>query len=221
MLEAQGRPARQAHYFNNRAALRARQNRHRVDEETIALIRRAAAAAARETGDEANIAWMTAGLGWTLVMAEQYDEAQRLVEGSWRRGSGSVTLYCRGRCLMALTVAAVRRHGTRMPSVPLRHGPWWTAVLMALPPKWHCATPVSPGWHGRTAARRHHHPRHRGHGALYRTDVGTFSYLKWLGLFPLIAVHLTAGTGERGNCSCAARYLSLLNNGYRTTCGQP
>jgi tetratricopeptide (TPR) repeat protein len=82
VLEAQGRPARQAHYFNNRAALRARQNRHRVDEETIALIRRAAAAAARETGDEANIAWMTAGLGWTLVMAGQFDEAQRLVEGS-------------------------------------------------------------------------------------------------------------------------------------------
>ena len=69
MLEAQGRPARQAHYFNNRAALRARQNRHRVDEETIALIRRAAAAVARETGDEADVAWMTAGLGWTLVLA--------------------------------------------------------------------------------------------------------------------------------------------------------
>ena len=29
---------------------------------------------------------MTAGLGWTLVMAEQFDEAQRLVEGCLANG---------------------------------------------------------------------------------------------------------------------------------------
>ena len=33
--------------------------------------------------------------------------------------------------------------------------------------------------------------------------VGTFSYLKWLGLFPLIAVHLTAARVSEATCSSA------------------
>ena len=191
VLEAQGRPARQAHYFNNRAALRARQNRHRVDEETIALIRRAAAAVARETGDEANIAWMTAGLGWTLVLAGQFDEAQRLVEGSLANAERIGDAVLRGRCLMALTVAAVRRHDAdAVRSLAPRALADCSANGFATEVALCNASLAWLAWQD----RRHDDVVTRAIKAtdLYRTGVGTFSYLKWLGLFPLIAVHLTA-----------------------------
>ena len=47
VLEAHGRPARQVYYYEYRAGLRIRQNRYRIDEEAIGLLRRAVALAVR------------------------------------------------------------------------------------------------------------------------------------------------------------------------------
>ena len=131
-----------------------------------------------------------------------------------------MTLYCRGGASWPSPSRPCAATAPRMPSVPLRHGPWWTAVLMALPPKWHCATPVSPGWHGRTAGTTTSSPA----PSRPRSSTGLRGYVFLLEVAGPVPADRRAPhrrTGERGNCSCAARYLSLLNNGYRTTCGQP
>ena len=102
-----------------------------------------------------------------------------------------MTLYCSGRCLMALTVAAVRRHDadavrSLAPRALVDCSANGFATEVAL-----CN--ASLAWLAWQDRRRDDVVtlRHRGHGAL-PDCVGTFSYLKWLGLFPLIAVHLTA-----------------------------
>jgi eukaryotic-like serine/threonine-protein kinase len=188
VLDSLGGPARQAYYYNHLVTLRIRENHRRVDEESIALQRRAVTAA-RQTGDESIIGWMTGGLGWYLVMSGRFEEGQRLIEDNLARAERVGDAYLRARCLKALTVAAVRRHDVDIVrSLAPRAlqdceaNAYGTEVAVCKASlAWLAWQDGRPDDVAALAAEAME---------LYRTGTGTFSYLKWLALFPLIAVHL-------------------------------
>ena len=216
VLEAHGRPARQAYYYEYRAGLRIRQNRHRIDEEAIGLLRRAVALAVR-AGDRRQVRhWLEDGaLGWSLVLFGRFDEGQELLQGTLARAQRIGDAYLRGQCLMALTVAALREHDVDA----LRSlAPWALVDCEANAYGSQAAVcKASLAWlawqDGRRATSSPSPPRPQ-----LSIGLATFSYLKWLGLFPLIAVHLAARVSE---ATAAAREISTpLSCGSRTACHQ-
>jgi class 3 adenylate cyclase/tetratricopeptide (TPR) repeat protein len=203
VLEAQGGAARQAFYYEYRAGLRVRQNRYRVDEEAIALLRRAVAAAG-QAGDEDDMGWRTGALGWSLVLFRRSNEGQEVLEGTLARAERVGDAHLRGRCLMALTVAAVRRHDVEaLRSLAPRalgdceanaYGTEAAVCKASLAwLAWQDGRPDDVVTLATEATE------------LYRTGPGPFSYMKWMGLFPLIAVHLAAG--QVNKAAAAAREM--------------
>jgi adenylate cyclase len=189
VLGARGRPARETAFYRIFTLQRVVRNRMRVDDEDIACLRQGIAAA-EHTGEDKDVGYATSFLGWALWLrgdlaaaAEQLDKGLALAE---RIGEN----FLRDVATLTLTLTAVRRHDieevrTLVPRVlaadstlgPRAAGGVAVAAWLA----WQDGRPDEVI---RLAAEIEQQSlKTLSSGARYR----------WVYLFPLIAVHLSAG----------------------------
>ena len=108
VVEARGSPERRRAFYWSLAAQRMRETRYRVDEQTLSYLQ-AALPAARETGDEAAIAWSVFTLGFGQLWHGDLAEAERNIAASLAAVDRIGDTVLRARCLCYLDVTAIRR----------------------------------------------------------------------------------------------------------------
>jgi tetratricopeptide (TPR) repeat protein len=192
VVESRGRPARKSSFYRFLAFQRASQDRYRIDEEVIVSLRRGVAAAA-EGGDESDIAWATNQLGYFLVLHDEPMEAREHLERSLAMAERIGDVMLRASNLVCLTLAAVRRQDVEgVRSLAPR-------ALTA------CEGAAYPDYAGLAKASLAWLAWQDGHSQevvalanesleLIGAVVGPKeAYFGWVGLWPVIAVHLGAG----------------------------
>ena len=186
IVEARGKPARKWEFYWCLAYQRAIRNRWRVDEEDIANVRRALAAA-NQGDDQKDIGYATYAVGHFLLMHGDLAEAKEYLERSLAMAERIGEVLSRAENLWALTATALFSHDVE--------------AVRSLAPQVMAAgeAAASPGYVGSAKAYlawlawQDGHPKDvvaLANEALKlwgTTAVATYS------LWPLIAVHLGAG----------------------------
>lgn len=109
VVDTRGSPSRRQMFYLSLAVQQARQTRYRIDEEILANIR-TAVAAAKEAGGEHDLAFSTFNLGFILLWHGDLAEAEQHLEASLAIVEQIGDVVLRARCLCYLNVTALRRH---------------------------------------------------------------------------------------------------------------
>ncbi len=191
VLEARGAPARKMSFYRFFTTQKLLRNRLRVDDEDIASLRASVAAAEYSGGDrDKDVGYATDFLGWALWLRGELTEAAEELSKALVLGERIGEALLCDIALSSLTLTALRRHDTE-------------AVRALLPRAFAATREVGDDISGGLAAAawlawqdgrpdevlrlvaevEKWDSKRAGWGAMYR----------WVYLFPVLAVHLSAG----------------------------
>jgi hypothetical protein len=207
VLEAHGTPARKTAFYRSWTLQKLLRNRLCIDEEDIANLR-AAVAAAEQPGEDRDkdVGYATDFLGWALLLhgdlAAATEELTKALDLAERIGE----TILRDFALSSLTVTAMRRHDVQ-------------AVRGLLPRAFAASRDVGTNFHGRIAAsmsvtawlawqngRSDEVLRLAAEiESLDLANAGSAGMQRWIYLFPVLAVRLQAG--EVDGAAEAARQI--------------
>jgi class 3 adenylate cyclase/DNA-binding SARP family transcriptional activator/tetratricopeptide (TPR) repeat protein len=202
VLEARGSPAQKHLFYRNLAWQAAMKGHFRVDEEIIANMRKAAAAAA-EGGDESDIAWAALFLGFFLMLRGDLGEAQEQWESSLAVAERSADNILRAANLVCSALVAVRRHDVEA----VRYLAPQAVVACEVPlPEFVGAGKGCLAWLAWQDERANDVVTLANEAAEhFRTALGPMTFWKWVYLWPLVAVRL--GDDSVGEAVAASRQL--------------
>ncbi|HTT89789.1 MAG TPA: AAA family ATPase [Acidimicrobiales bacterium] len=202
VVETRGTPTQKQTYHHNFALQRMRETRYDIDAEMLTHAR-AALAAAREGGRERELSYMLLFLGFSLLWAGYLDEAQENIQASLAIVERVGDVVLRARCLCYLNVAALRRHDVKtVRSLALDA---LEAAKAASYPEYVAAAKATLAWVAwRDGCFEEVVLLMDDALGIWAKTVVSYSWY-WLGLWPLIAVRLSAG--EVGKAVEAARLL--------------
>ena len=194
VLEAHGTPARKSAFYRFWSMQKLLRNRLRVDEEDLAHLR-AAVAAAEDTGEDRDkdVGYATDFLGWALLLRGDLAEAEQELTKALALAERIGETVLRDLALASLALTAMRRHDTQAVRTLLRrafeaskrvsaksHGHLVTSMSVAA---WLAWQDNRPDEVLRLAAEI---------DARDLTNIGSAAMHRWIYLFPLLAVHLSA-----------------------------
>jgi adenylate cyclase len=207
VLEAHGSPARKTAFYRFWTLQKVLRNRLRIDDEDLASLR-AAIAAAEHTGEERDkdVGYSTDFLGWALWLRGDLAAAAEVEAKALELAERIGETVLRDLALMTLTLIALRRHDTE-------------AVRALLPRAYEATREVGAKFDGRLAAnlsvaawlawqdgRSDEVLRLAAEiESLDLTNVGSAAMHGWICLFPVLAVRLAAGA--TAEAVAAARWI--------------
>jgi predicted ATPase len=190
VVEARGSLVRKQNFYMGLALQRVRHTRYRIDEQILADVR-AAVAAAQQSGEEREIAWVVFSLGFILLWNGDLAEAQERLQAALEIVERTGDPVLRARCLCYLNITALRRHdveGVRSGSAVAS-----AAAEAAGYPEYVAAATAAMAW---VAWRDERFddvgPLARSALELWGATVVSYSWY-WICLWPLVAVKLRAG----------------------------
>jgi predicted ATPase/class 3 adenylate cyclase len=202
VVESRGTPARRRTFHMNFALQKMRENRYRVDDETLSSMR-AALAAAREEGDEQGIALTLFTLGFALLWYGDLDGAQCNMGESLAIVERTGDLVLRARCLCYLNVTALRRHD--VDAVRSLAPQAIRAATAASYPEYVAMAKAAQAWAAWVSDRPEEVIALSNEALeLWHTSAAAYSWY-WICLWPLISVRLAVD--EVGEAVEAARQL--------------
>ena len=200
VLEAHGSPARKTAFYRFWTLQKVLRNRLRIDDEDLASLR-AAIAAAELTGEERDkdVGYSTDFLGWALWLRGDLVAAAEVEAKALELAERIGETVLRDLALMTLTLIALRRQDTE-------------AVRALLPQAFEATRKVGTKFDARLAAnlsvaawlawqdgRSDEVLRLAAEiESLDLTNVGSAAMHAWVFLFPVLAVHLAAGATAEG-----------------------
>jgi tetratricopeptide (TPR) repeat protein len=199
VLEARGSPLRAFTFYHGLAMGRVIQNRFRVDETDIANIRRSAEAAA-QSEEEKDLGYATYFVGRLMWLHGDLAEAQRQGEKALALAERIGETLLLGESLLGLALTALRRHDVE--------------AVRSLAPRAMAAASamgISRGdsevkaclaWLAWQDGRPDEVLTLAGQIAEHEAVVGSDSSVRWVYLWPLIAVHLRAGNIAEAVAAC-------------------
>ena len=198
-MEARGTLLRKQNFYMSLALQRARQNRYRIDEEILTNAS-AGVAAAREGGDDREIAWTVFSLGFFLLWHGDLEKAREKLEESLRvveRTGDPVLPAC---CLCYLNVTALRRHDVQ--GVRNLSGEALAAADAAGYPEYIAAARAAQAWVA-WKDERFDEVICLADAALelWERTVVSYSWY-WICLWPLISVRLHMGQVPQAVAAC-------------------
>jgi class 3 adenylate cyclase len=189
-LEAWGTPARKYSYYQFLAMGQVTRNRYRVGEADIATMRRSAAAA--QGSEDKDIGYATYFVGWLLWLHGDLAEARDHLEKSLAMAERIGETLLLGLSLLGLTLTALRRHDVE---AVRSLAPQSMAAAEAMASPEHVAgVNACLAWLAWQDRRAEDVITLSDQIAELGADtIGSGSHHRWVYLWPLVAVHLSAG----------------------------
>ena len=190
LVEARGRPERRQSYYLHLGAQHASQNRFGADDDDIANLRRAVAAA-EESGDEKDIGYASHLLGDCLLFRGDLEEARKQFERAYAIADRMGELFLRCESLTALAMTALRRRDVEsvrllVPQAELASHEGKAIVLQA-------TLKEARAWLAWQDERPEDVVRLSAEAEELIKLSGRRFYWKWTHLFPLMAVFVETG----------------------------